>query len=546
MSANPYPFFFQLFIGKYWLNGTPLYYDYYETGQLDLPYVRYDLSLAYISAAFIYFLLSFLLILKNAAHGFKDKILEGEGQFYVYCNLLFSGWDFCIKNRASADVKHKALYNEIVGRLNVEHRKEERYSRTKKQSFKLFFGRVIVNAIILSLLSMAGLVIFFSFKYFTVATVSVTTTELSDDESDIVVNREYVLDLLSRLTVEYATAGFIVTFNIILPIVFNWLATFEDYSPIFAMQITVFRTILLRYSSLCVLLASFYERVVHRNPTSEFAGRQIDGGGGGNRENVTVTVVTTTSSDCWGNLVAEELYKLLIVDVATNILVTFLVNFPRGFLAAHTDNKLFRLLGRQEFHLPTHVLDVVYIQTIIWLGSFYAPLLPTVGAVVFATLFYVKKFACLVNSVPAGKIYYASKSHSLYMFVLLFSFAFSVVPWAISIVEFHSSEKCGGPFVDKHTAWTVVRQAFDDSPLWLRRAVLSCIQSSFVVPLFVILSLANYYYYSVCQANKQMVVVLKRQLILEGHDKQFLLNRLSAFIKQQQKYYKPISGGTEI
>jgi hypothetical protein len=37
-----------------------------------------------------------------------------------------------------------------------------------------------------------------------------------------------------------------------------------------------------------------------------------------------------------------------------------------------------------------------------------------------------------------------------------------------------------------------------------------------------------------------MVQVLKNQLVLEGHDKQFLLNRLSIFIKQQQEYQKQI------
>jgi hypothetical protein len=42
----------------------------------------------------------------------------------------------------------------------------------------------------------------------------------------------------------------------------------------------------------------------------------------------------------------------------------------------------------------------------------------------------------------------------------------------------------------------------------------------------------------VSAANKQMVMVLKNQLVLEGHDKQFLLNRLSAFIKQQQEHQK--------
>lgn len=62
--------------------------------------------------------------------------------------------------------------------------------------------------------------------------------------------------------------------------------------------------------------------------------------------------------------------------------------------------------------------------------------------------------------------------------------------------------------------------------------------AGFAIPAFVVLTLFLYYYYAVSDANKHMVQVLKNQLVLEGHDKQFLLNRLSSFIKQQQEYQK--------
>lgn len=52
-------------------------------------------------------------IVKSAAKGFKERLVEGEGQFYQYCNIIFSGWDFCIKNEKSAYIKHKAIFYEI-------------------------------------------------------------------------------------------------------------------------------------------------------------------------------------------------------------------------------------------------------------------------------------------------------------------------------------------------------------------------------------------------------------------------------------------------
>lgn len=51
------------------------------------------------------------------------------------------------------------------------------------------------------------------------------------------------------------------------------------------------------------------------------------------------------------------------------------------------------------------------------------------------------------------------------------------------------------------------------------------------MPAIIILILAGYYYYAVAAANKHMVALLKNQLVLEGHDKQFLLSRLNHMIK---------------
>jgi len=79
---------------------------------------------------------------------------------------------------------------------------------------------------------------------------------------------------------------------------------------------------------------------------------------------------------------------------------------------------------------------------------------------------------------------------------------------------------------------------FSQFPNWLQSTLSFLGTAAFGIPAFVILSLLLYYYYVMWLANKHMVTVLKNQLVLEGHDKQFLLNRLSAFIKQQQDQNK--------
>lgn len=48
-------------------------------------------------------------------------------------------------------------------------------------------------------------------------------------------------------------------------------------------------------------------------------------------------------------------------------------------------------LGREEFLVPTNVLDIVAGQTVIWMGLFYCPLLPLLHSVFIFLTFYIKK-----------------------------------------------------------------------------------------------------------------------------------------------------------
>lgn len=128
-----------------------------------------------------------------------------------------------------------------------------------------------------------------------------------------------------------------------------------------------------------------------------------------------------------------------------HIFVTFFINFPRGLIARHTTSKVAKFIGEQEFELSKHVLDVVYSQTICWLGSFYAPFLPAIAAMLNFLMFYIKKFACLVNSKPSSILYRASRSNSLFMIILLLSFTIAIIPVVYAIAELIPSKSCG-PF----------------------------------------------------------------------------------------------------
>lgn len=49
------------------------------------------------------------------------------------------------------------------------------------------------------------------------------------------------------------------------------------------------------------------------------------------------------------------------------------------------------MAGTQEFQVPDEVLGLIYAQTVVWVGSFFCPLLPLLNTAKFLLLFYLKK-----------------------------------------------------------------------------------------------------------------------------------------------------------
>jgi len=293
--------------------------------------------------------------------------------------------------------------------------------------------------------------------------------------------------------------------------VFRYLVTFEKYSPVVVVRMTMLRTVFLRLASLLVLIATL-RALIYCDCNDNKGCQQLR---------------------CWETYVGQNFYKLVLLDFATQVLLTFFVNFPRMLFAKHFPSRFSQFIGEQEFDLPKNALDVIYSQTLCWLGLYFAPILPAIVAIKLVFIFYLKKFVCLVNSKPSSTVNLASRSKSMFMAILLVAFVVAAAPVALSIGEVPPSRQCG-PFRGQDYVWNVVLHAFQTLPLDFRSILFYFGTAGFAVPAFIGLGLALYYYYAVSEANKHMVGVLKNQLMLEGHDKQYLLNRLSALVRQQQ------------
>lgn len=138
------------------------------------------------------------------------------------------------------------------------------------------------------------------------------------------------------------------------------------------------------------------------------------------------------------------------------IIITLFVELPTALILRRSSTCTGRLnfLANPEFNLVGSTLDMVYSQSICWLGMFYCPVLPIITAFKCVIVFYVK-YVSLLYSCPPSRVYGASSSTSLFMNVLLFSFISCVLPLGYHVTSMQPSVSCG-PFRGFGTVWSAI------------------------------------------------------------------------------------------
>lgn len=493
--------------GTGWVETTPMYFSYYpnqhySVGQL----FTYHIPFAYVVSSIVYFVLFCLIIIRKSIKGFKQRMIETQVQYYLYSNSIFIGWDFCINNKISTILKQKAIFDELRSFLIADRPKFK--NKNRSQYINIVIIRLLISFLVIALIGSACFSVHLIFYY-----------------SIKLLQREQTF--MWAFLIEFATPVAITFYNIVLPILFEFFLKFEHRSMYQETRLCILRIICVKLSLLIVLLISIYKLINCVREKSQCASAMC------------------SSPLCWENYVGKIMYKLLIVDVACKIGITILISCPRSILIRHFKSNLFQVICKQELNLAKHVLDVIYIQIIVWLGSYYLPLLPAVGLVSLVIMFYIKRFSCIVNYSLAQKVYSPSRTHSMIMSMLLMSYVLCVATWLVTMSKITPSRSCG-PFRGLSSVWKVMSDFIRTIPSWTVTCYEMMTSGNFMFPLIFTLLCIVYYYHTVMGSNKKMIVVLRKQLVLEGHDKQFLLNRLSAFIKQQDRRRKAVEHNADI
>ncbi|KAM3624208.1 uncharacterized protein V6R79_020676 [Siganus canaliculatus] len=479
-----------LLSGGGFLEQTYLFYGFYKADKIHFPNVTYNLPLAYLLVTVAYLFLSLVWIVKRSATGFKRNLVQDEDRFQSFCNKIFAGWDFCITNENALKLKRSSLLYELRTDLEEERIKQKIADRTRKEKCRIYLIRLILNLFVIGVL--AG-----CFYSIYVATIFSQKAQMNN------IKQNFIVDLIN----EYLPSIVITLANFITPLLFSLIINYEDYSPAFEIRFTLMRCVFMRLTSIGVLLFSLWSQITTCKDEPCICG------------------YNHVLYSCWETRVGQEMYKLTIFDFIIIVAVTIFVEFPRKLIVKHCDCGLAKWWGQQEFAIPQNVLEIVYGQTICWIGTFYSPILPAICIIKYFFIFYIKKVSLINNCRPATRPFRASSSNFFFLGVLLIGLALACLPVIVSVAQINCSQACG-PFVSYNTSWEVLPTTVSLLPYGVQTFLYFLSSEAFAVSFFVVTCLAMFYVIALAGAHKRVINQLREQLAMEGRDKRFLIQKL--------------------
>eukprot|EP00050_Salpingoeca_kvevrii_P022911 m.134594 g.134594 ORF g.134594 m.134594 type:complete len:294 (+) comp9872_c0_seq2:1988-2869(+) len=278
--------------------------------------------------------------------------------------------------------------------------------------------------------------------------------------------------------------------NVIVPYVFTLVSKLELRSDEARdLQVTLLRAVIFRVAVVGTYIAHFF-----RNHDS-------------------------TTEICWETRVGQELYRLVITFFLLHVVTTTVFHF--GVALVH------RIIpaapSPPRFHLSNNVLDLVYLQTLLWIGTVFVPLLPAIVSAIMLVLFFIKMLVVFYASKEVTQLWHLGGQAKLFFQLLVFGFLMASVPvtWALTLRE---PGQCG-PFAGRNRVYEVVPDTIESFPQLVRDALFFVGSASFCIPLLVILFLFMYYLRFNALARRQVAVELSHRLVLGRLDIMHLLRK---------------------
>uniref|UniRef100_A0A674JL24 Transmembrane channel-like protein n=1 Tax=Terrapene triunguis TaxID=2587831 RepID=A0A674JL24_9SAUR len=471
----------ELLTGAGYFKKTVLYYGFYTNSTITKTENNssYNMQLAYIFTIGIYFIICFFSLVYSMAKSFCKNFINLQTYSGSAAKLLCI-WDFNITNEKAVKLKQSNLSTQIKESLSEVTLEVLNLSLTQRIARIAIHLVVWVASLGIAAACCAGV-------YF-----------LSRNELQLLEGNKSELENEAATLVLPIVVSLL---NLLIPFCFALFGLIEKFQyPRHQLYATIIRNVCLKISIIGILCYYW------------------------------LNDVATSEKECWESLVGQDIYRLIVIDFIFCLLGSFFGEFVRRIIGT----KCCKKLGVPEFDIARNVLDLIYTQTLAWIGIFFAPLMPAMQIISFFIIFYVKKVSLMRNCQPPRKVWRASQMTTLFIFLLFFpSFTGVLSVMAVTIWRLTPSKQCG-PFqgltsvIHAVSGWIHVLDSYSSSKwvVWIYRNLIGSVHFFFI--LTVIVLIITYLYWQIIEGRKIMVRLLHEQIINEGKDKMFLLNKLRA------------------
>nr|XP_046261552.1 transmembrane channel-like protein 7 isoform X2 [Scatophagus argus] len=514
------------FLGSGYLDRSPVFFGYYTRGSLNL--LCLNTPLLYLAGILTILFLSLIMVVRRTIVGYKHTWMLGKRYSMNVSYKIFCGWDFTVQDPDSAVLKHSFIRNDLKLFLEEQSFSMRKAQRTLRQKVRLYLLRFILNLVVLSLLGGAFILIYFA-------------TEKSEAESHHYWLISLVLQYLPPITITFV--------NLFLPHVFRKISSFEDYSFTTQINATLVRSIFLKLASLGIYLFFILNKTVDQQVSYErdlclnrLRFSETSGAKYCCEMFLTAPIICVLLFQCRENKFGREMYKLCIFNFLTTFCDAFLLNYPRKLVQEkYPLSLLARLSGKQRFLIPFNILDLVYSQTVSWVGVYFCPLLPLIGTVTLMAIFYIKKFTVLRCCVAEQRMFRASSSSVLFHFMLLLGLLIAGVTLGYNIYQQGISDKnmssCG-PFGNGETVFNVTGECVAKLSGPAQTILGYLASEAFALPLILAEIIILTSYVSRGRANQKAIERLKDMLVMSSSDKRFLVKQHATMLRRQRNTHR--------
>ncbi|XP_006886414.1 PREDICTED: transmembrane channel-like protein 6 [Elephantulus edwardii] len=298
--------------------------------------------------------------------------------------------------------------------------------------------------------------------------------------------------------------------NLVAPYLFRGLASLEQHeSPVQEVYVAICRNLILKMVILGIL-------------SYHWLGRRVG----------------VLSGQCWEDFVGQELYRFMVMDFIFLLLDTLI-----GELAWRlVSEKKLKRPRKPEFDIARNVLDLIYGQTLTWLGVLFSPLLPAMQILKLLLLFYIKKTSLMANCQAPRRPWLASRMSMVFATLLCFpSFLGAAVFVCCAVWRVKPSSMCG-PFQTLDTmyeagkVWVRHLEQGGHQVSWLPWVYHYLLENTFFIFLVSAILLAVIYLnIQVVKGQRKVICLLKEQISNEGEDKIFLINKLHSVYERKER-----------